>query len=501
MTNIEKYNELIKLIEKMEFYGRICGRLSFDLNCVCPKNNMQQAGEDNNAIGMEIFKIFHSKKFTTLVRELRENSDGLTDIQKELVKKEYKSYAKEKNISAKLQMKWDKAANDAYINWLDAKEKSDYSLFKPYLKKIVSVSKQVYLTRDEQKETLYDTILDDYEPGWSIKKYDEFFNKLKEEIVPLVAKVSKSKKKIRDDFLSYPVKIYKQEEFAKYLLLREGHNFDNLVLMTTEHPFTSEINRNDVRVTTHYYEDNFISNLYTIMHEGGHALFDLGEPDEIYKNHLDGHMTCAMHECMSRLFENMIARSKGFVHLIYPKFKELFAEEFKDVTEEELYLASNIAKPSLIRCDADELTYPLHIIIRYEMEKEFINGNPNFNSLNKKWNALYKQYLGIKVPGDKEGILQDVHWTDSYGYFPTYALGSAYAAQIYHRMNQDFDIEEAIRNDQISKIVDWLKSHAWNIASLKDPDEWIELITGEKFNPDYYINYLKEKFTEIYDLK
>ena len=399
----------------------------------------------------------------------------------------------------KLMDKYNNAGNEAHVAWLEAKEKKDYSLFAPHLKKMIDFSKKFVDLRDEKKETTYDTILSDFEEGWNISRYDDFFNKLKEGLVPLIQKVTKSKVKIREDFLSYNVPIYKQDMFSRYLLEREGHTFNNLVLMTTEHPFTSGMSENDCRVTTHYYENNFLSNVYSIMHEGGHALFDLNEPKEFKKHHIAGHMTMAMHECMSRLFENMISRSEAFVHLIYPKFKELF-NEFEDVSEEELYLASNIARPSLNRCDADELTYSMHILIRYELEKEFINGKVNIKTLNKKWNKMYRDILGVKVPDDKEGILQDVHWTSTYGYFPTYALGSAYAAQIYHKMNEEFNIDEAIRNDDIKKIVTWLKDHAWNIASIKTPDEWIKEVTGEEFNVQYYIDYLKEKYSRIYNL-
>lgn len=501
MRNNDKIIELKKMLKEREFYSRIGSKLYFDIECLCPRNGYNQASEDMTRIEMEKFKISHSKKFIRLVLELHDDNEGLSDYDKILIKHLYKEYANEKNVSSKLMESFSKASNDAYIHWLEAKENKEYNLFKPYLKRVIDLTKKMYLKRDEQKETLYDTILADYEENWSIKRYDEFFNRLKEALIPLIKKIVASKKKIRNDFLTRNVPIYKQEEFSKFLLLKEGHDFDNLVLLTTEHPFTINMNEGDERVTTHYFENNFLSNVFSIMHEGGHALFDLGEPKEFKDHFISQKMTCAMHECMSRLYENMIARSEAFINLIYPKFQELFKDEFNDVSEKELFEACNISTPSLNRCDSDELTYVLHIIIRYELEKEFINNKTNVNGLNKKWNKLYKEYLGIEVPNDKEGILQDVHWTGSYGYFPTYALGSAYAAQIYHCMKKEIDIDNAIRNDNIKLINDWLKEHAWNIASIKNPDEWIKEVTKEEFNPQYFIDYLVEKYTKLYDLK
>lgn len=500
MTTAEKLAKLNEMLEEISFYGRVGSKLAFDQETTCPRMGMEQGSKDLNKISEQIFKIRHSKKFMDLVIDLNSHLDELDPIHKRLIEVLYKQYNDNKNVTNKMNNTANEASSTAYIKWIEAKEKSDYEMFKPYLKKVIDITKKIYLTREEQKETLYDTIIADYEPGWSVKRYDEFFDTLKTSLIPLINKIQKSKKKIRRDFLSFSVPIYKQEEFSKYLLLREGHTFDRLAMLTTEHPFTSKMGADDVRVTTHYYENNFLSNAYSIMHEGGHALFDLNEPKEFVDNYVDGNMTMAMHECMSRLFENMITRSKAFTHLMYPKFKELFSEEFPDVTEEQLYEAANLAEPSLNRCDADELTYSLHIVIRYELEKEFINGKTNVNGLNKKWNKLYKQYLGVKVPNDIEGILQDVHWTGSYGYFPTYALGSAYAAQIYHKMNQEFDVEEAIANDNIIKVVEWLKDHAWNIASLYEPDVWIKKVTGEEFNPKYYIEYLTKKYSELYEL-
>ena len=501
MTNRSKINYINKTLDKVALYYRVLGKVNFDMQCIAPKKGLQRASEDVTTLSSIPFKLMHSKKFMNTVDELYSNKENLNEYEVKLIDNLYESKEKTKNITPKMQDEYNKATSESYLKWLECKEKGDYEGFKPYLDKVINLTRDRILLRYKQEKTIYDTILNDFEKGNSIEILDAYFDKLKKEIVPLVKKIQNSKKKIRRDFLSNKVEIYKQEKFSKWLLEHEALDMDALVLMTTEHPFTTGFGLGDTRVTTHYYEDMFISNLYSILHEGGHALFDQNEPEIFHKYHIEGNMTMAMHECASRFFENMIGRSKAYVDLIYPTFKEIFSEEFKDVTKQELYEGVNIVEPSLIRTEADELTYSLHILIRYELEKGFINGEFSVEDLDKRWNEKYKEYLGVDVPSAKLGILQDVHWTDTYGYFPSYSLGSAYASQIYKTMEKELNIEECIRNDEIYKIRDYLKEKVWSIASITDPNEWIEKITGEKFNPDYYINYLKEKFTEIYELE
>ena len=324
---------------------------------------------------------------------------------------------------------------------------------------------------------------------------------MKKRIVPLVGKIQKEGKEIRSDFLSRPVSISKQEEFSRYLLELEGLKKSALVLMTTEHPFTTNFGRVDVRVTTHYHEENFISNVFTTLHEGGHALFMQNEPDETVMNHMADRMTNGMHECISRFFENIIGRSEAFIEFIYPKLRELSGDTFSDVSARELYEAVNIAQPGLNRCEADELTYCLHVLIRYEMEKAFVNGETTVDEIPDVWNAKYREYLGVEVPNDTEGCLQDVHWSGwDYGYFPSYALGSAYGAQILRRMEKDFDVFEEVRKGNLIKVSRWLIDNVFSIASLSTPDEWIRAITGESLNTDYFLDYLEGKFTALYQL-
>ena len=502
MDNQKKLKQLFKILDEVKAYSRCLGKVSFDMECCAPEEGIEQAGKDMATVGQYIFKLTHSKKYEKLICELHADSEGLSPVQKKTVEHLYDSYSKAKNMSAKFNYEMSMVGNKAYGDWLAAKKVGDFSLYRDTLASLIDYTRRAIDLRDEKRgETYYDVCLDDYERGGSIQQLDAFFAALKERIVPLIRRIIAEGKPLRDDFINRPCPIAQQEAFSKYLLKEEGLRETALVLMTTEHPFTTHFGPNDVRVTTHYFEDNFISNIFSTLHEGGHALFMQNEPEELYREYCDNNMSNAMHECISRFYENIIGRSEAFIDFVYPKFQELSGEIFSDVSARELYEAVNIAKPNLIRIDADELTYSLHILVRYELEKAFINGDISVEEIPALWNAKYKEYLGLDVPNDAEGCLQDVHWTMSFGYFPSYALGNAYGAQILRVMEKDFDVFAAVRAGELYKVRDWLKEKVFSCASVMDPDEWIRHITGESLNVNYYLDYLEEKFSAVYGLK
>ena len=501
MTNKQKWNALAKRLEEIEIYDRCLGKLNFDRECCAPEEAIGPSGDDIAVLGKQYFKLTHAKGYEKLICELHADSEGLTPLQKKTVELLYKDYAKEKNISADFSYAWDQAGNKAYGDWLEAKKTSDFSLFKDSFAALIDFTRKAIDLRDEKKQSYYDTCLDDYEEGGSIAQLDAFFSALKARIVPLMRRIRTEGKPIRSDFMSRPVPIPQQEAMSRYLLELEGLRKSALVLMTTEHPFTDHYGSYDVRVTTHYYENDFISNIFSTLHEGGHALFMQNEPKEFYDGHCADNMSSAMHECASRFYENIIGRSEAFIHFVMPKLRELAEGRFDDVSERELYEAVNIAEPGLIRMDADELSYCLHILVRYELEKAFVNGEIGVDEIPALWNAKYKEYLGVDVPDDAHGCLQDVHWTGSYGYFPSYALGNAYGAQILRTMEKDFDVFAAVRAGDLAKLRDWMTEHVFSIASISTPDEWIRAITGEGLNVNYYLDYLEEKFTRLYELK
>ena len=269
----------------------------------------------------------------------------------------------------------------------------------------------------------------------------------------------------------------------------------------SEHPFTTGTSRLDVRVTNHYYEDLFTSSIFSMIHELGHATFEQQVSERFDDTNLEGCSAMALHESQSRFYENIVGRSYAFWTKHFPKLKETFKEQLENVSLEEFYHLINKAECSLIRTEADELTYPLHIMIRYDLEQALLSGEIEVKDLPMHWNNAYKNYLGIDVPSDKEGVLQDVHWAGgSFGYFPTYALGSAYSAQFLHAMQKEINIDEAFANDDLSVINAWLKENVHQFGNFKKPEDILKDATGEKFNPQYYIEYLLNKYRKLYNL-
>ncbi len=501
MNNQEKLQKLQSLLEEQQAYQRSLGKLNFDLECCAPEEGMEQASLDMAILGKQLYALQHAPEYETLLKELHDDSEGLGALDQKLIEYLYRNYLRGKNLTPEFSYNMDVAMNKAYGEWIKAKKAKDFSLYRDSLASIIDYTKKAVELRDNHPEKIYDACLDDFERCETQEHLDQFFAQLKERILPLTARIVKEGKPIRDGFLSRPCPIPQQEAFSKYLLEKEGLRKSALVFMTTEHPFTASFGPKDVRVTTHYYENSFLSNIFTTMHEGGHALFMQNEPEEFYAHHVDNWMTNGMHECISRFYENLIGRSEAFIHFIYPKLLELTGDTFKDVTERELYEAVNIVSPSLIRTESDELTYCLHIMIRYELEKAFMEGSITVDEIPALWNQKYKEYLGVEVTNDAEGCLQDVHWTGMFGYFPSYALGNAYGVQILRTIEKDFDVFAAVSEGKLDKVLDWMKENVFSCASILTPDEWIRKITGESLKPDYYLDYLEEKYKKLYQLK
>jgi len=281
-----------------------------------------------------------------------------------------------------------------------------------------------------------------------------------------------------------------------------GLDLSHVGLSTTEHPFTTSLGSHfDERITTHYFEDDFVCSMYSVVHEGGHALYDTGSADDLAYTVLDGGTAMSIHESQSRFYENILGRSREFCALIFPKLQELFPEELANRTAEELYIAVNKAQPSLIRTEADELTYSLHVMIRYELEKRVMAGELAVKDLPAEWNRLYKEYLGIDVPDNRHGLLQDSHWAGGLvGYFPSYALGNAYGAQFLAKMKETVDVAACLKAGNLEPINAWNRENIWQHGTLYTPAEILDRVLGAPFNADYYIDYLTEKYKDIYGI-
>ena len=500
MTNREKIERLGSIQDKADVYGRTVGKLEFDLQCLAPPDGMDRAARDAAELEQVIFELTHSDEYIRLICELHEDPADLNELEKAWIEYAYEDYSRTKNQSPEFAKQMSLCVSKAYQDWYSAKMAADYGRFRDSFAELISMVRKSIDLRDDKKGTYYDTCLYDYEKEGSVEDMDRFFNAVRDRVIPLIRDIQERGKPIRTDFMRREVEIPKQEKMSRQILKMEGLRESALVLSTTEHPFTTNFGSCDVRVTTHYHEDNFVDNIFTTLHEGGHALFMQNEPEEFEKYHVADHMTAAMHECISRFFENLIGRSEDFIHAIYPEIQKACPGLFEDVSERELYEAVNVARPGLIRTEADELTYMVHILIRDELEKGFINGDISVDELPELWREKYRDYLGIVPENDAEGILQDMQWASYFGYFPSYALGSAYGYQILRKMKQEMNVSEIVRAGDLSPLAGWLKEHVFSCASLLKPSEWMVRVTGEPFRVDYYLDYLDVKFRSLYNI-
>lgn len=390
--------------------------------------------------------------------------------------------------------------------WAKAKEKEDFSIFCPYLKEIVEYKRKFATyrkkARKDRKIELYDILLEDYEPGFTIEKLDCFFEEIKKELVPFIQEIVKkgSKKNYRLPKAKYDVE--KQREFCKWLAGYVGFDFSKGVLGESEHPFSTNLHNHDVRISNHYYEENLESAIFSIIHETGHALYEFGIDSEITMTLVGFGTSMGMHESQSRFYENIIGRSESFWKPIYGKLQETFPDQLNDVSIEDFIQAINHVEPGMIRTEADELTYSLHVLVRYEVEKMLLAKEIEVEDLPQIWNEKYEKYLGVSPDSDKNGVLQDIHWScGDFGYFPSYALGTAVSAQIYKNMQEVMSVEEYLENGNLLPIRDYLKEHIYQYGKRKNINEILEEMTGEEFNASYYIEYLKGKYSKLYDIK
>ena len=492
---LKKYKEKMFEISAMQL---AVGTIYLDQDTIAPVKGDAYRNERLAYLSGELYSLTTSDEFYNLLKQLVE-SDDVDEQTKRIINWQIIDLDKQRCVPKEFYVEMTKNQMESGQAWQKAKQNDDYTSFEPYLLKTIEYSKQLLKYR-EGKLKGYDIFLDDYEPGMTIEKYDAFFDQLKKGIVPLIKKINETKQ-IDDSFVYKHYPREKQEILMKKILEYIGFDFEAGVLLESEHPFTDSLSKYDNRITTHYYEENLISSIFSVIHEAGHANYNYSVREDIAETFCFNNMSSGMHESQSRLFENYLGRNPHFWDKLFKDIKELFPGQLEGIDQEKYVKAINKAIPSLVRTEADELTYPLHIVIRYEIEKGIFDGSIDPKNLREVWNQKYKEYLQIDVPNDKEGILQDMHWgSGSFGYFPTYALGSGYAAQFVHAMSKDIDIDEALANDQFSKLKDWLREHIHQYGGLYSPLEQIKIATGEDFDPQYYVDYLVNKYTKLYNL-
>ena len=487
------------LEQTMAAYNHAMGVLYLDATTVAPSDTWEGRGKTMEILSKAIYDLTANPENSDLYAYLMEHQDELDDQQRRELEVMKKNYDRMFKIPAEEYVAYSVLLNDAQAVWAKAKNDDDFEVFAPYLQKIVDSNRKFAGYYDPNLKP-YDALLNEYEEGMNMKILDAFFTQLRATIVPLLEKI-KAATPIEDSFLykHYPVEL--QRIFSNYLMDVLKLDARHCGIAETEHPYTTNFSNKDVRITTHYHEDNLVSSMYSVIHEGGHALYELGADDRYNYTALSGGVSMGIHESQSRFYENIIGRSEAFVHGIYPTVSKLFPEQLEGVTEEMFFRAVNKVEPSLIRTEADELTYCLHVMVRYEIEKQLIAGTLQIAEVPQRWKDLYREHLGVSVPDDSRGCLQDSHWSGGMvGYFPSYALGSAYAAQMLHCMQEELgDIYAEVAQGDLSKVTGWLKEKIHTHASFKKPNALFTEVCGT-FDAKYYTDYLEKKYTALYNL-
>lgn len=490
-------------VQKIKHYEEALGVLHWDLRTGAPRKGMDSRSEVIGMLSAEMFKLITSNEMGEFIEQLTDVNvyNELDPITKKLVAESKKEYDRSKKIPAEQYKQYVVLTSQAESAWEEAKEASDFASFQPYLDKIIAYNRE-FINLWGVKDTPYDTLLDMYEPDMTVVKLDQVFAELKEKLVPLLAQIQQSGHRPEVSFLQQPFDIAHQRDFSVYILKQMGYDFQAGRLDVSAHPFATGLNPNDVRITTNFYPNDLSFSLFSSIHEGGHALYEQNIGSELNGTILSTGTSMGIHESQSRLWENMIGRSRPFWKRYYTELERFFSTQFNQASAEDFYRAINEVKPSFIRIEADELTYNLHVMIRYELEKEIFNDGLQAVELPEAWNQKVKDYLGIVPSNDREGVLQDVHWAaGAFGYFPSYSLGNMYAAQLMNTMQQDLPrMDERIEAGELLPIKQWLSDKIYKHGKMLTPSQIIEHVCGEELDPAYLVKYLEEKYQDIYRL-
>ena len=492
MTKEHALKILADTQEKLWSLGAAMGLISHDGNTVAPKDAYIPRGHIAAALSEQYYLVETAPEFG----EALDTLDGIKDTLDDLYKR---SRRESERIPMDEYVEFNRLLNDSAAVWHEAKEKSDFPMFAPYLEKTVDTLIRFAGYTDPDKKP-YDVCLDKFESGLTVEKCEEFFGAVAPAVKKLITRVCNAPKPDTSFMREYfPVEkqVKLADRIAEIMLIDRSR----FAYALTEHPYTTDCSKYDVRVATHYAETDFGSALFANIHECGHSLYELHIADDLQFTVLGGGVSMGIHESQSRFYENIIGRSKAFSELLLPELRAIAPSQFRGVTADMLWRAVCDSKPSLIRTEADELTYTMHILIRYELEKKLMDLSIRVQELPECWNTLYREYLGVEVPDDRHGVLQDSHWSGGdMGYFPSYALGSAYGAQMLAKMKEDIDVDAVAASGTLKPISDWLGEHIYQYASMYDPDVIFEKACGAPFDPTYYTDYLEKKYSDIYKL-
>ena len=497
MTLTEAKEGLSALQAKQSAFYHAMGLIEYDGTTTAPKGTAANRAQTLGVLSEEAYKLTTGEETRALLAFWEDQSDALTEEERRQVFLLSKSLKQMQAIPMEEYIAYQRLLVEADDVWHRAKEQNDFASFEPLLQTIFDTNRRFagYMAPGRDP---YDFWLSEYEDGLDKATCDRFFAGVRERLVPLIRRATQAPAP-SDAILHGDFPEDKQEALALWVMGVMGLDPDHVGLATTEHPFTTSLGSHfDERITTHYHREDVSSSLFSVIHEGGHALYDTGSRAEYAYTVLDGGVSMGIHESQSRFYENILGRSRGFCGFLFPKLTELFPE-LAPYTAEDFYRAVNRVQPSLVRTEADEVTYCLHVMVRYELEKQMMAGALTAKDLPGEWNRLYKEYLGVEVPDDRQGVLQDSHWSGGMiGYFPSYALGSAYGAQFLRKMRETVDVDACTAAGDLGPINEWNRDHIWQYGCLYTPDVLLQKVLGEPFDPEAYLTYLEDKVRDVY---
>jgi carboxypeptidase Taq len=471
--------------------------LGWDQETYLPEKGAAFRGQQITTLSTIAHELFTAPELEAILQNLKDNA-ALDPVAQKNIELSAEDFEKNKKYPAAFVAEMSKATNESYHAWIKARKANDYSIFAPALSKMVTLKKQEADILGYEGHP-YNALLNEYEKGAHTGMLDTIFEEVKTALSPLLAQIEQQPA-VNKDFLHLHYNRDTQWQFGISLLKEMGYDMQAGRQDISEHPFTTSFSPQDVRVTTRIDENDFGNMTWSCIHEGGHALYEQGLPPAQYGLPCGEAASLGIHESQSRLWENNVGRSLIFWQYHYPRLQQLFPENLGGVSLHDFYKAINKVQPSLIRTEADELTYHFHIMIRYEIEKGLIDGSIDVKDLKHTWNEYYGKYLHVTVPDDVQGVLQDIHWSHgSFGYFPTYSLGSFYAAQFFTAAEKQLPgLSSSIAAGRYQPLLEWLRSNIHPFGRYYTSNELCEKVTGKKLVFGDFLEYARKKYGEIY---
>jgi len=468
-----------------------------------PKLGINMRSQQTSLISRIIHEKIISEDFWRHIKILYKNNN-FNKLKKEdqiVVKRLYRDVKKSRKIPSSFIEKLSKTTTIAYTKWEESRKKNNFKLFSPSLEKIIELKKE-YCDLINKPGHLYNSLLDDYEEGMKVEVLNAEFNNIKKKLLKLLNKITESKKYQNQKQINIRINSENQLKLCNYISSKIGLPKEKSRIDLSIHPFTTTIGNNDVRITTNIKKENTFFSIFSTIHETGHALYEIGMIKGKYKDTvISDSPSLGMHESQSRFWENMIGKNRSFCKFLYPYLTKNSPKIKNNFNLKKLYENINQVEPSLIRVQADELTYCLHIILRFDIELALITDKIYVNDLPQIWDEKIYELLHVKPKNYVEGVLQDMHWSGgNFGYFPTYAIGSIYAAQLFNKLQRDIPtVNNEIEHGNFSNIVKWLKLNIYEKGRMQNSEEIIKNICGENLNSEVYLNYLKNKYYKIYE--